>query len=453
VLSATFERPLDTGRPGNDVKFAFGSPYHINVAHRQEDDDWTKKHTFRAWSDEAIELFTAGAAEPGTLAPTTGDVAAPTAAPGGDPCSVADGKFTNAVNLLLASDPVTLDVKGDCATKTLELTVTGKSTGWLAVGFAPNAGEMNGADTYQVRINDQGKAEVRNGFTDEYDVLEDELIAGATGSRDGDKITVTFKRPFVSTRGERDATLGFGKKFFIHVAKSTNNDFATKHGPKVGGQKATDIFFIAAPPGTGNGAVTDGPCKSKSSFSNKYTQTVTGGDVKVSYTVRCEEGTIEFGLSSNFKDPAAAWLALGFADSEGKMPGSDTYQVRVSKDGKAQVRYGKAEGKTIDEEKVADASGGKEDDGDLDVKFVRPIKPASDKDVDLSFGKQYWFNVARRDSDNEWGNKHTSKAWSPKKIDLWTEGDLIDDVAAAATPAAAMVASAALAMAALLIVM
>jgi hypothetical protein len=461
VLSATFERALDTGVVGSDVKFAFGLPYHINVARRTDDDDWTKKHNFRAWSDEAIELFTVGTPAGDTTVPTQTTVA--TAPPGGDPCAVPNGKFSNTVSLSLASQPVTIAVKGDCATKTLEFTLSGTSKGWLAFGLAPRPGDMNDADVYQVRIGAGGAAEVRNAFAEEYDLLEDEpLIAGATGSRDGDKLTVTFKRPFASVRGARDATLGFGKAFYFNVAKrDADSDFKLKHNLKASSPKQIDLFFVAPPPtttgvgttagnGTGAGvAITDGPCKDKETFSNKYTQALTGGDVKVSYTVDCVEGTIEIGLSSKFKDAAAAWLGLGFADAEGKMPGSDTYQVRVL-DGKAQVRFGKADGKDIEEEQVLDATGGVEDDGDLDIKFTRPIKPAdTDKDVDLSFGKKWYFNVARRDTDNEWSNKHTSKTWSTEKIDIWTEGDLIDLTTTAST---VTLASAAIAVAAAMLI-
>lgn len=459
VLSATFERALDTGLAGNDVKFAFGLPYHINVARRTDDDDWTKKHNFRAWSDEAIELFTVGTPAGDTTLPTQTTVA--TAPPGGDPCAVPNGKFSNTVSLSLASQPVTIAVKGDCATKTLEFTLSGTSKGWLAFGIAPRAGDMNDADVYQVRIGAGGAAEVRNAFAEDYGLLEDELIAGATGSRDGDKLSVTFKRPFASTRGTRDTTLGFGKAFYFNVAKrDADGDFALKHNLKASSPKQIDLFFVAPPPttpgtgtpsgtGDGAGAVTDGPCKDKASFSNKYTQPLSGGDVKVSYTVDCAAGTIEIGLSSKFKDAAAAWLGLGFADTEGKMPGSDTYQVRVQ-DGKAQVRFGKADGKDIEEEQVLDATGGVEDDGDLDVKFKRPLKPAdTDKDADLSFGKKWYFNVARRETDNEWSSKHTSKTWSANKIDIWTDGELIDPVGAA-TPAATL-ASVAIAIAAMLI--
>ena len=404
VMTATFERAFDTSNPGKDVVFAFGVPQTINVARRNLDNDWTKKHDFRNWSPEPIELFVAGtAAAPGTTGP------APVA---GDPCATPTSKFENTAEVALAGSPVKIVVKGDCAAKEIEFTVTGTSKGWLAFGFN-QADSMDQTDTYQVSVVD-GTAKVRNGFANGYTIKEDAIIS-ATGSRTGDTLTVTFKRPFASANGANDVSFAVGAPFFINVVKrDTDADMAKKHTATASSPAAVDLFK-ASP---ASGGVKDGPCATADEFEDEFEVALDGDDVSVDYEVDCEDATITFKVKASVEKPEEAWLAIGFVDKAQAMANTDTYQLRVV-DGKAEVRNGFAKGKNIVEDEVFEADEGSAADGKLSVTFTRPLKSTRATDVDLSAGKSWFVNVALRTTDNKWESKHTARAWTTAAVDMW----------------------------------
>jgi hypothetical protein len=441
VMTATFERAFDTSNPGKDVVFAFGVPLTINVARRNIDNDWTKKHDFRNWSPEPIELFVAGAA----AAPTTGP--APVA---GDPCVTPTSKFENTAEVALAGSPVKIVAKGNCATKEIEFTVTGTSKGWLAFGFN-KADSMDQTDTYQVSVVD-GTAKVRNGFANGYTIKEDAVIS-ATGSRTGDTLTVTFKRPFASANGANDVSFAVGAPFFINVVKrDTDADMTKKHTVTASSPAAVDLFKASGGgAGTTQAPVTmaasgdgvkDGPCAKADEFEGKFEVDLDGGDVSVEYEVDCEDATVTFAVKASVEKPEEAWLAIGFVDKAQSMANTDTYQLRVV-DGKAEVRNGFAKGKSVVEDEVFAADEGSAADGKLSVKFTRPLKSTRATDVDLSAGKAWFVNVALCTADNDWESKHTARAWTSSAVDMWGAGAVSPDAASRAGVAAAAVAAAA----------
>ena len=407
-LTATFTRALDTGVE-SDVVFEAGQRWFVNVARRNEDNDWTKKHDFRSWSDDSFDFFEQLVVEepPSETEPPSG----------GD-----GGVQTGSVEVDLNGDPIAIDYTIDCAKAEIELTVTGKSAGWLAIGFVDKAQSMKGTDTYQLRIGDDGKGQVRNGVAPGYKVTEQDVFDADAASRDGDEMTVTFTRPLAGTEDD-DAVLEHGSPFYINVARRADDNWEAAHGDRAWSSEAVELFVGGACPEEdsadtdASGSSGGDPCETEDKFSNTYYAVLAGEDlVELEYTVDCEAEEIVFTL----KGKTDGWLAVGFNDA-GKMAGSDTYQVRIDDD-KAEVRNSKAQGRTVpddDDTEVDDAEG--ERDGDaIEVTFKRAFDTGSDGDVVFAWGTPWHINVARRDDDGKWTSKHTARKAGGDAVELFT---------------------------------
>jgi hypothetical protein len=162
---------------------------------------------------------------------------------GSKACPAGATTLTATTSVTLAGSAVTVKSVADCAKEEITFTVSGKSGGWLAFGLAESP-DMAGTDTYQVRIVG-GKAEVRNGHAEGYQIVEDAIISGATGELTGGELSVTFTRPFAAA-GANDFSLSAATAYFINVAKhDTLTDFTKKHTNRASGKEKFN--FIQAP--------------------------------------------------------------------------------------------------------------------------------------------------------------------------------------------------------------
>lgn len=250
-LTVTFERPLTGSATMRDI--VFGTPLYLYASTRNATPALGSSHPRPAcnWSPEAIELLCdkADSCKAGAPAPTTlGSTAAPTTAPasgnGTDPCKSGLAFFVSNVTVNLAADnPVTVAYNVSCTDKTIEFNVTGKTTGWLAIGLNENS-LMPNTDTYQLAVVD-GKFVVRNGHAEGRDVVEDNKIEGASGSLTNGVLTGRFKRKF-DTGSANDKVLSFDKPLFLMVASGVDSDLTSKHNLKKSTGAAYQFFSTSA---------------------------------------------------------------------------------------------------------------------------------------------------------------------------------------------------------------
>jgi hypothetical protein len=258
-MTVTFERPLKGDATMRDI--VFGTPLFFYASARNLSNALTSSHpsTARYWSAKAIELL-CDKADPceagGTAAPTTTTSKAPTlagtpAANGTDPCASGKGFFVNNVSLALAdANTVTLAYNVSCVDKTIEFNVTGKTAGWLAIGFNDN-NLMPDTDTYQLGMKD-GKFVVRNGHADDRDIVEDNLLPDVSGELKNGVLTGRFKRK-LDTGSDKDKVLSYGKPLFLLVASGSSADFAAKHQLKKASGSAVQLFSTVTADTGGDG--------------------------------------------------------------------------------------------------------------------------------------------------------------------------------------------------------
>jgi hypothetical protein len=84
---------------------------------------------------------------------------------------------------------------------------------------------------------------VRHGHVAAARTVIEDSVADATGFTSGRLLVVTFKRKF-DTGSVNDKVLGFGKKYFINVARNDNAGAATsaKHTEKASSAAAIDLL-------------------------------------------------------------------------------------------------------------------------------------------------------------------------------------------------------------------
>jgi hypothetical protein len=258
-MTVTFERPLKGDATMRDI--AFGTPLFLYASARNASAALTSSHPSgaRYWSPKAIELLcdkadpceAGGTAAPTTAAPKTTLPGTPAAANGTDPCASGKGFFVNNVSLALAdANVVTLAYNVSCVDKTIDFNVSGKTTGWLAIGFNDN-NLMPNTDTYQLGVVD-GKFVVRNGFADDRDIVEDGLLTGVSGELKNGVLTGRFKRK-LDTGSAKDKVLSYAKPLFLLVASGTTSDFAAKHNLKKASGSAVQLFSTVAADTGGSG--------------------------------------------------------------------------------------------------------------------------------------------------------------------------------------------------------
>jgi hypothetical protein len=259
-MTVTFERPLKGDASMRDI--AFGTPLFLYASARNASAALTSSHPSNArfWSAKAIELLcdkadpceAGGTAAPTGAPPTTlgGTPAAP-AANGTDPCASGKGFFVNNVSLALAdANAVTLAYNVSCVDKTIDFNVSGKTTGWLAIGFNSD-NLMPNTDTYQLGMVD-GKFVVRNGHAEDRDIVEDNLLSGVSGELVNGVLTGRFKRK-LDTGSDKDQVLSYAKPLYLLVASGTTADFAAKHNLKKASGSAVQLFSTVAADTGGSG--------------------------------------------------------------------------------------------------------------------------------------------------------------------------------------------------------
>jgi hypothetical protein len=388
------------------------------------------KHNSAIEIPQALFLFGKNAPLP-TLAPT---LAPPTTGRPGtapvvdpNPC-VANAKdvFTNKVTAQSGAVPVTVTWTINCEKKTIKFAVSAESDGWVSFGLNGNA-EMEGTDTYQTSVDAVGKVLVRNGAAADYGVTQDAIVAGATGTRDGKKLTVEFERPLAGSNG--DASISFATPLVINVALGSDNTFTKKHATKGSTKKVVQFFTKngdplnppkpATPARTtlaGGNTLANDPCKGDK-LSNSVSLKFTNGDpVDVKYVIDCAAQTIEFAVTGKSK----GWLAIGFNTVPNKMGGTDVYQLGVV-GGEFKVRNGHAEGRSLEEDNFIAGASGSFANGVVEGKFQRKLSTGdSVKDLDIKPGSKLVLVIARGPASFD--AQHNDRITAADGIDLFEGG-------------------------------
>lgn len=208
----------------------------------------TAQHQGRIALKDVVDFFadpSKTAAPVPTTVPPPAQTTVPgtTADPGDNPC----GTMTSISNTLAPLQDITVAYTIDCAKEEISFTVSGESAGWLAVGLNDGSTGMPGTDTYQVTVDGQGKAVVRNGNANGGKFVADDpddiFVGEPTGQRDGLVLSVTFTRKLVATNAG-DRTIAFGSPLNIIVAKNVNADadIAAQHSQNGVGSAPIELF-------------------------------------------------------------------------------------------------------------------------------------------------------------------------------------------------------------------
>lgn len=163
-----------------------------------------------------------------------------------DPCSVpGTASFANAIAVPLDGGNVTIAYTVACAARTIHFTVSGRSRGWLGVGFNAN-GLMIGADLWQIGVVD-GRVVVRDGFsTASRVVVVDRFMADANASLTADGLfTASFVRPF-DAASANDWSFAHGKPCFVIAASSRHASLDLKHHREAITREPVQLFLTAA---------------------------------------------------------------------------------------------------------------------------------------------------------------------------------------------------------------
>lgn len=397
----------------------------------------TVKHETRKVISTPLFLFAPN--EPVVAPPTTTRVGAPPPTTGApvvepNPC-VADPKssFSNKITVSAQGTPVNVGWTIDCAAAKIKLSVSADTEGWVAVGLNDKA-EMPSTDTYQASVDSSAKVLVRNGFAQDYDIVQDAIVAGATGSRVGKKVTVEFERLLAAARGN-DRAITFEKLLVVNVAVGSSNTFTAQHA-KRGSSKPVQFFTTADPfnPPKGGPAPTTAaapdddddstkapgngdPCDDAKTLNNKADIKFPNGDsVDIDYVIDCVAKTIEFTVSGASK----GWLAIGFNSESGKMGGTDVYQLGEV-DGKFKVRNGHTEGRSLVEDGFIDGASGTVSGGVVKGTFKRKLDTGSDDDRAFKAG-QPWVLLAARSNSASFTVQHSDRVTSKDAIDFFKGG-------------------------------
>lgn len=403
------------------------------------------KHTEKKALKNKLFLF---AANVPNVPPTTTRPGVPGTTPSGvdpNPC-VANpkGSFSNKVSVSADTTPVSVGWKIDCSLKTIKFTVSADHNGWLAFGLNDKA-EMPDTDTYQMSVDGSSKVIVRNGHAEDYDIVQDAVLAGATGMRVNQKMTVEFERPLTAAN-KNDRSITFDKPLIINVATGPSNTFTSKHGKK-GSSKPVQFFTTEDPfnpprPGpapttlgadddddaAGTGANND-PCANAKTLTNKADIKFPNGDqVDIDIVIDCAAQTVEFTVTGKSK----GWLAIGFNEVSGRMGGTDVYQLSEV-NGKFQVRNGHTVGKSLLEDGFIDGASGSVSGGVVKGTFKRALDTKSENDRAFKAGQPLFLLAARANSAG-FGVQHADRVSSTEALDLFKGGS-----SAAAANGAALV--------------
>lgn len=124
---------------------------------------------------------------------------------------------------------------------TLVMTLSGETTGWISVGFAPTR-MMKDADIIILAVDDKGTATAQDHYGTSPTSHKRDTDLGGTdnvsvigGKESGGWTTVTFSIP-LDSGDSRDKILAPGQKVRILVASSSKDSFRTRHNRKGKGE-------------------------------------------------------------------------------------------------------------------------------------------------------------------------------------------------------------------------
>merc|ERR1719197_1905986 len=410
ILEVTFTRKW-TATTNEQVPLDGPDALWLLVA-RSSASNFGSKHQERAAAGR-LALFGQG------VAPTSMPAPVPTtAANDDDPCA-AGGTFEGdpfEIPFADTGDSVRVSYTVGCAGEWIDFTVTGESDGWLALGFNDKAGSMQGTDVYQMSVVD-GTTTVRNAYAPGYSLQEDGLITEqVSGERNGREMTVTFRRAFDTGLATNDRVFAPGSPLYVYAARLDAADapFGNPHGPASGKAARTwndepiDLFGAPPPP----------PCEGQ--ITHSFSHTLSGVDIDVSYVIGCAGQWIDFTLEAE----VAGWLAIGFNPNNGKMAGTDFYQVSVEGDD-VKVRNGYASGYTpIDNGLITENVSGERDGDKLKVTFRHAFDTGdSEQDVVFAPGQPLFIHLAFHASSGNFADQHTARAGGVVELDLFEPVD------------------------------
>jgi hypothetical protein len=154
---------------------------------------------------------------------------------------------------LADANVVTLAYNVSCVDKTIEFNVSGKTTGWLAIGFNDN-NLMPNTDTYQLGVKSTASLSCATATPTTATSSRTTCSTGVSGELKNGVLTGRFKRK-LDTGSAKDKVLSYAKPLFLLVASgSSTSDFAAKHNlKKASGSRLVQLFSTVTADTGGDG--------------------------------------------------------------------------------------------------------------------------------------------------------------------------------------------------------